>query len=166
MWSFDNAHSMQAEYNKYIPRLRRSQQLNGAAFDRLKVEWEQKPKEMARCANANLRIWDIYDAYRSAWVSVCLSTNFCCCGKALQICEHIRLARLISACNNDLGHQISKAACALGQPMVYAAQQPLPAHNDQKADSIKEIQRLGEVSDRWYALHMPHSILDNSISHT
>lgn len=34
----------------------RSVQLDGAVFERLKLEWEQRPKELARCANANLGI--------------------------------------------------------------------------------------------------------------
>ena len=140
-------------------------QLNDAAFDCLKLEWEQKPKETARCTCANYGIWDIYDASRSAWVSVCLSTNFCCCGEALQFCEHIRLARLISACNNDPSHQTSEAACAVGQPVVYAAQQPFPTHNDQKADSIKGIFRLCEVSDSRHVLYIAHNILVCTNSH-
>ena len=52
---------MKAEYGKFVPRLRKFQQVYAAAVDRLKAEWFADPSNMAQCSKENLRIWEIHD---------------------------------------------------------------------------------------------------------
>ena len=84
-----------------MPRLRRFEQFNAAAFERLKVDWEEDPAAMAKCVDADMRLWEIYDKQLSLWVSVYLLANVCQCGSDAHICHHIRLARHCAACGNN-----------------------------------------------------------------
>ena len=60
------------------PGCKRFEQFNAAAFERLKVDWEEDPA--AKYVDAE-RLWEIYDKRLSLWVSVYLLANVCQCGK-------------------------------------------------------------------------------------
>ena len=59
---------MQSQSNKYVPRLRRFEQISGAAFDQMKVDWEEDPAGTARYVDAESRIWEVYDKRLQVWV--------------------------------------------------------------------------------------------------
>ena len=56
---------MQAQHNRFVPRLRMFQRINASSFDRLKEEWELEPQAMAR----------LMDAYITAAVATARSSR-------------------------------------------------------------------------------------------
>ena len=135
---------MQAEYGKFVPRSRKFQQINAAAPDRLKAEWIADPSNMVQCSNERLRIWEIHDLRMSAWVSVCLATNFCCCGSDKQVCQHIELARHIAAGNRS--DQVQPIASDTALQLVTVQSQHAQSSADREAAMCRrKINRVCQV---------------------
>ena len=76
---------MQAEYGKYLPRLRSFERLNGPAFEQLKADWSKDPSSFACCKDADEGIWSIYDQHCDVWVTVHLLLNYCDCERQISL---------------------------------------------------------------------------------
>lgn len=122
------------------------ERLNAAAFDRLKEEWECQPNAMARCTDAAQRIWEVHDVSMGVWVSVCLVTNYCCCGNSKQYCQHIQLAEHIASCGNNPQNSQCAISRGLQKQAVYAAQQSGPVSAQQAKQQLQQYNRLLQVS--------------------
>lgn len=113
---------MQAEYGKYLPRLRSFEKLNGPAFEQLKADWSKDPMSFARCKDAEDGIWSIYDQHCNVWVTVYLLLNYCECDSTLSVCHHQQLARHITSCGNNPANAHQDVSVELQRHAVYAAQ--------------------------------------------
>jgi len=112
---------MQAEYGKYLPRLRSLERLNGPAFEQLKADWSKDPNNFACCKDADEGIWSIYDQHCDVWVTVHLLLNYCDCESDLSVCHHQQLARHIITVGNNPVSACQDIPVDLQRHAVYAA---------------------------------------------
>ena len=139
---------MQDQLNKFVPRLRMFERMNAASYDCLKEEWECDPKAMARCTNAAQGVWEINDTSMGDWMSVCLLTQYCCCGNGKQYCQHLQLAEHVASCGNNPDNSRSSISKSLQKQAVYAAQQPSTMSDQQSTQEAQQLSKLLQVSLR------------------
>ena len=122
------------------------ERMNAASYDCLKEEWECDPKAMARCTNAAQGLWEINDTSMGDWMSVCLLTQYCCCGNGKQYCQHLQLAEHVSSCGNNPDDSRLLISKGLQKQAVYAAQQPSAMLDQQSKQDAQQLNKLLQVS--------------------
>ena len=113
-----------------------------------RLKWSADPSNMARCSNERLRIWEIHDVCMSAWVLVCLATNFCCCGSDPQVCQHINveLARHIAAGNKSDQVQLQPVASDIALQLVtFQSQHAQSSAHREAAVCRRKLNRVCQV---------------------